>query len=191
LNLGSEYSGGMKEITRELEDREPCGALFDLVAGADLEALSEEQKTTLFVLARKLQGVLDHAQLAILSGFEDTTEVAIAAKEPEQSVVRQREGSGALERLPQFAGLLRRGEIDLRRLEAVDDRTVNLPTQEMISQVEDALVDLAPGLTRTQLARRVTRLVAEVDPLGYEQRCQKATKERRVGVTPPHPPASA
>jgi len=99
-------------------------------------------------------------------------------------VVRQKERSEALDRLPRFAELLRRGEIDLRRLEAVDERVVNLPNQAMITQVEDALVDIAPGLTRTQLARRATKAVAQVDPTGYDQRRQKAKEDRRVEFVP-------
>jgi len=99
-------------------------------------------------------------------------------------VVRQKERSAVLDRLPRLAELLRRGEIDLRRLETVDERVVNLPCQAMITQVEDALADVAPGLTRTQLARRATKAVAEVDPLGYDQRRLKATQERRVEFVP-------
>jgi len=99
-------------------------------------------------------------------------------------VVRQKERSAVLDRLPRLAELLRRGEIDLRRLETVDERVVNLPNQAMITQVEDALADVAPGLTRTQLARRTTKTVAEVDPLGYDQRRLKAKEDRRVEFVP-------
>jgi Domain of unknown function (DUF222) len=174
----------MEEITRDLENVEPAGATLDLVAGADLETLSEDQKVTAYIVLRKIHGLVDHLQLSILSSFEDTTELAMAIKEPEQSVVRHKELSGVLDRLPRLSDLLGRGEIDLRRLEAVDERVVNLPTPQMIAQVEDAVLETAPGLTRTQLARRTTRLVAEVDPTGYEQRCQKAKAERRVEITP-------
>jgi hypothetical protein len=69
-------------------------------------------------------------------------------------------------------------------LEVVRERVINLPSLDMIRQVEDALVDVAPGLTRTQLARLTTKLVAEIDPTGYEQRRQKAKKERKVEFVP-------
>jgi hypothetical protein len=39
---------------------------------------------------------------------------------------------------------------------------VNMTDPAMIAQVEAALVDAAPGLTRTQLARRTTALVGLV-----------------------------
>src|SRR5882757_1179190 len=174
----------MEELTRKWESREPSGVMMDLLAGADLSSLSVDQQITAFILARKIKAFADHVQLSILHDFDDMTELAMAVHEPEQSMVRQKERSEALDRLPRFAELLRRGEIDLRRMEAVDERVINLPNQAMITQVEDALVDIAPGLTRTQLARHATKAVAQVDPTGYDQRRQKATEERRVECHP-------
>jgi len=174
----------MEELTREWESREPSGVMLDLLAGADLSSLSVDQQITAFILARKIKAFADHVQLSILHDFDDMTEIAMAIHEPEMSMVRQKELSEALDRLPGFAELLRRGEIDLRRFETVNERVVNLPNQTMITQVEDALVDIAPGLTRTQLARRTTKLVAGVDPTGYDQRRQKATEDRRVECHP-------
>ena len=174
----------MKEITRELEGMGPSGAMLDLLAGVDPAGLSEDQKVTACILVRKVKGLVDHILLSILGGVSDTTELAMAIKEPEQSVRRLQEFSGVLEMLPRLSELLRRGELDLRRLEAVYERVVNLATPEMVAEVEEALVEVAPGLTRTQLARRATGLVAKVDPTGYEQRCQKAKVERRVEFKP-------
>jgi len=174
----------MEEITRELESAEPSGAMLDLLLDADLSSLNPDQQITAFILARKITAVADHVRLSILHDFEDLTEMAMAIHEPEQSVVRQKERSTVLDRLPRLAELLRRGEIDLRRLETVDERVVNLPNQAMITEVEDALADIAPGLTRTQLARRATKAVAEADPLGYDQRRLKAKQERRVEFIP-------
>jgi hypothetical protein len=174
----------MEELTRELENREPSGALLDLLMGADIGGLSEDRKVTAFILARKIKAVADHVQLAILAAFDDTTELAMAAKESEQSVVRQKVLSEVLETLPRLSEQLRRGELDLRRLEAVHERVVNLPAQAMIAEVEDGLVEVAPGLNRTQLARRATALVAKADPTGYQARCHKARAGRRVEFTP-------
>src|ERR1700742_3736909 len=154
----------MGGIARELEELEPCGALVDLLAGVDLGSLSDDQKVTAFIVARKIKAFADHVQLVILDGFEDTTELAMAVKEPEQSVVRQKILSEVLETLSRLSDQLRRGELDLRRLEAVHERVANLPSQDMITRVEDALVDVAPGLNRTQLARKATGLVASTDP---------------------------
>jgi hypothetical protein len=174
----------MEGIARELEDREPSGALLDLLMGVDVGALSEDQKVTAFILARKIKAAADHIQLTILATFDDTTELAMAAKEPEQSVVRQKVLSEVLDTLPRLSEQLRRGDLDLRRLEAVHERVVNLPTQAMIAEVEDGLVEVAPELNRTQLARRATAVVAKTDPTGYQARCHKARAERRVEFTP-------
>jgi hypothetical protein len=156
----------------------------DLLAGVDIGSLSDDQKVTAFIVARKIKAFADHVQLTILGGFEDTTELAMAVKEPEQAVVRQKILSEVLDTLPRLSDQLRRGELDLRRLEAVHERVANLPCQEMVDQVEDALVDIAPGLNRTQLARKATGLVATTDPAGYQQRCEKARAERRVEFKP-------
>ena len=108
----------------------------------------------------------------------------MAIHEPEQSVVRLKEFSAVLDRLPGMAELLRRGEVDLRRVEVMNERVVNLGCPELIAQVEEALLEVAPELNRTQLARRTSGLVAQADPEGYERRCQKARAGRRVECTP-------
>jgi len=174
----------MEEITRELESLEPSGAMLDLLLATDLSSLEPDQQITAFIMARKIKALADHMELSILHDFDDTTEMAMATHESEQSVVRQKERSEVLDRLPRLAELLRRGEIDLRRLETVDERVVHLTDPAMVAQVDDALVDIAPGLTRTQLARRVTKAVAEADPLGYDQRRLKATEDRKVEFIP-------
>jgi len=174
----------MEEITQELESAEPSGAVVDLLLGADISTLSPEQILTAIIVARKNLAALQHLELALLRVMDDITEIAMATHQPEQSVVRQKQRSAVLDRLPRLAELLRRGEIDLRRLETVDERVVHLPNQAMITEAEDALVDIAPGLTRTQLARRTTKAVAEVDPLGYDQRRLKANEDRCVEFIP-------
>jgi hypothetical protein len=175
----------MKEITRELESAEPSGELVDLLLSVDVESLSEEQLLTGFIVSKKMIAALEYFGLVFLSRLGDSAEVAMATHQPEQSVVRQKEFSRVLERLPQLCELLRRGELDLRRLQTVDDRVINLPCPAMVAEVEDALVEAAPGLTHTQLARRATKAVAEADPLGYDQRRLKAKdKDRRVEFYP-------
>ncbi|QUQ65973.1 DUF222 domain-containing protein [Kutzneria sp. CA-103260] len=174
----------MKEITRELESMEPSGVMVDLLLGVDVEGLTDDQKLTLLIVARKAMAALHCVELSLVRGIEDTAEIAMAVHEPEQSVVRQKEYSDVLDRLPRCAELLRRGEIDARRLKTVDDRVVHLTDPELISQVDEALADVAPGLTHTQLARRATKAVAEADPLGYDQRRLKAREDRRVEFIP-------
>src|SRR4051794_24004082 len=117
----------MKAITRELESMEPSGGLVDLLLGVDVGSLSAEQLLTLLIVNKKMIGALEYVSLTLRRRLPDTTEVAMATHEPEQSVVRQKESSAVLERLPRLCELLRRGELDLRRLQTVDDRVINLP----------------------------------------------------------------
>ncbi|QUQ66359.1 DUF222 domain-containing protein [Kutzneria sp. CA-103260] len=174
----------MEDLAREMESMEPSGAMLDFFLGADLTSLTPELQTTATICLRKIKAFADHALLSILQCVEDTTELAMAIHEPEQSVVRQKDQAEALVRLPRLADLVRRGELDLRRLQVVDERIVHLARPDLVAQVEDALVDIAPRLTRTQLARLTTKLVAEADPLGYDQRRQKAREDRRVEFIP-------
>lgn len=174
----------MEDLTRDMESTAPCGAVLDLLAETDPTIISEDQKVTAYILVGRIRALVDHVELGLLAEVDDTTELAMAAHEPEQSVVRKKRLSGVLATLPRLSEQLRRGEVDLRRLEAVYERVVTLPTQAMIAQVEDDLLDVAGGLNRTQLARKTTALVATVDPIGYDQRCQRARTERRVEFTP-------
>ncbi|GAA3440507.1 HNH endonuclease signature motif containing protein [Kutzneria kofuensis] len=173
----------MEELTREMENREPSGDLFDLVMGVDWESLGADQLVTVSILARKLKSACEWVELAALRRTEDPTELAMALTEPEQTVARRKEASVVLEMLPRLADQLRRGELDFRRLDAVRERVRHL-SPDLVTEVEDALVDVAAGLNRTQLCRKTTALVAHADPDGYEQRCHKATKDRRVEFSP-------
>ncbi|MEV6606290.1 DUF222 domain-containing protein [Kutzneria sp. NPDC051319] len=174
----------MREITREMENMEPDGAMFDLLTGTDLDSLCTDQLVTLAILARKMKSACEWAELAVLKRVDDTTELAMAIKEPEQSVARRKEASGALDVLPRLAEQLRCGELDFARFDAVRERIRHLDQPEQITEVEDALVGVAAGLNRTQLCRKTTGLVAKADPEGYETRCQKAAKERRIEFSP-------
>ncbi|WP_043724990.1 HNH endonuclease signature motif containing protein [Kutzneria sp. 744] len=64
------------------------------------------------------------------------------------------------------------------------ERTVHMGDPSLVAKVEDGLVGVAAGLNRSQLARRATKLVAQVDPEGYQRRCRSAEKERRVEFKP-------
>ncbi|MBB5897186.1 pantothenate synthetase [Kutzneria kofuensis] len=173
----------MKELTRELENQEPSGDLFDVIMGVDWARLDTDQLVTVSILARKLKSACEWVELAALRRTEDPTELAMALTEPEQTVARRKEASVVLETLPRLAEQLRRGELDFRRLDAVRERVQHL-SPEMVAEVEDALVGVAAGLNRTQLCRKTTALVAHANPDGYETRCHKATKDRRVEFSP-------
>src|SRR5438445_13674051 len=124
----------MEEIGRELETAELCGAQLDLLMRVDLERLSGDQKITAYVVAKRIHAFADHMMLSILSGVEDTTELAMAIKEPEQTVVRHKEHSDVLDMFPRLADQLRRGELDLRRLEVVRDR-VRALSSDLVAEV--------------------------------------------------------
>src|SRR5579885_345878 len=172
------------ELTRELERAGPTGALFDLIAGLDLDALSDDERVTVSILARKIRAFADYVELTVLRGVEDTAELAMAITEPEQTVARRKELTEDLRTLPRLMDQLRQGRLDLRRVEAVRDRVRNLPSVELITRVEDTLMGIASGLTHSQLSRRTTALVAQADPTGYQQRHQKAKTDRRVEIRP-------
>jgi hypothetical protein len=174
----------MKELTREMEDREPSGDLFDFIMGLDLDNLSPDQLVTASILVRKHKSALEWVELATLKRVDDITELAMAITEPEQTVARRKEASKVLDTLPLLADQVRRGDLDLRRLDAVRERVQHLSSPALVAQVEDALVGVAAGLNRTQLCRRTTALVAKADPEGCERRCQKAREERRVEFSP-------
>jgi hypothetical protein len=139
---------------------------------------------TALVVAKKNIAALEHLVLRLLRRLPDTAEIAMAVHEPEQSVVRHKRHSEVLDRLPRLCELLRHGELDLRRVRAVDDRVVTLADPAMITAVDDALIEVASGLTHTQLARRASLAVAQVDPAGCEQRRRKAQKDRKVEFVP-------
>jgi hypothetical protein len=174
----------MQEITRELEDTEPSGAVLDLIAGVDFDTLSSDHLVSVIISARRVKALCEWLELDALRRINDITEVAMAIREPAQTVARRKETSRVLDTHPRLADQLRRGLLDLPRLVAVKERTDHLDDPELVAQVEDALVDIAAGLNRTQLCRKTTALIAKADPDGHEARCDKAKAERRVEVSP-------
>ncbi|GAA3436449.1 HNH endonuclease [Kutzneria kofuensis] len=174
----------MEELTLDMENKEPCGALFDLLARVGIPGLSGQEKVTAYILAGKIAAFGHAIQLEVLHHVDDLTELAMAGHEPERALGQRKEFSRVVETLPRLFAQLRRGEIDQRRLEVVDERVAHLPTQALITQVEDTLIEVAPGLNRSQLARQTTKLVALADPDGSDRRCQQAKAERRVEFRP-------
>ncbi|HTI24123.1 MAG TPA: DUF222 domain-containing protein, partial [Kutzneria sp.] len=172
------------ELTREIESMEPSGALFDLILGVDPANLPQEQLITYVAVAQKLGAACQYAELTALGRVEDVTEAAMATKVSEPALARSQEIAAALETHPALAERFRRGEIDLARFTAVRERTCHLPDPAQVAAVDQALAEIAAGLTRTQLCRKATALVAATDPDGYQQRCHKATADRRVEVSP-------
>lgn len=172
------------ELDRELEDTVPNGTLFDLLVSTDPSRLSDAETLTAVVMTRKAQAMLEHVAMRLLSAFPNTTEVALATHQTEQSVMRQKELGDALVALPRLAEQVQRGELDMFRLTTVYKRVEKLPSQAMVEQVEDELLDVAAGLNNTTLAHRTNRLVGIVDPNGFEARHTKAKAERKVEFIP-------
>jgi hypothetical protein len=171
------------ELAREIESMEPDGAMYELIVGVDPSSLTQEELVTYVIAARKLKATLEYAELAAIAHVEDVTEVAMATKASEPALARTQETAAALATHPALAELFRRGEIDLARFTAVRERTCHLADPAQVADVDQALAEVAAGLTRTQLCRKATSLVAKADPDGYEQRCHKAKADRRVELS--------
>jgi hypothetical protein len=172
------------ELTREMECMEPDGAMYDLIMGADLGVLTQDELVTFTILVRRLKAACEWAELEALTHVEDTTELAMATKVSESALARSQDTAAALATHPATADLFRRGDIDLSRFAAIHERTRHLTDSAKVAEVDQALTEVAAGLTRTQLCRKTTALVAKADPDGYQERCQKAHKDRRVELSP-------
>jgi Domain of unknown function (DUF222) len=172
------------ELTRDIENMNPTGTLFDLIKGADPATLTQEQLVNVVAVARKLGAVCECVELNALHHIADMTELAMATKVSEPALTRSQELAAALETHPALAEQFRRGEIDLARFAAIHERTRHLPDPAQVAEVDQALAEVAPGMTRTQVCRKATALVAKADPNGYEQRCHKAKGDRGVEISP-------
>ena len=135
----------MGKFTRELEGAVPDGALLDLVLGVDPSTLSPEEKLTAIVAARRVMAALEYRELLLLRSFGDTTEVAMAVKEAEQSVVRRKQLGEALDTLPRLTELLWRGDIDLRRFDVVYNQVDPIGAERRHQKAKgDRRVELRP-----------------------------------------------
>ena len=174
----------MGELTPEIENVQPDGAMYDLVMSVDPAGLTQEELLTFAIVARRLRASCEYAELAALAQVQDTTELAMAIKVAEPALAKAHEVAAALGRHPAMAQRFRGGDVDLARFVAVHERTRHLDDPAQVAEVDRALAEVAGGLTRSQLCRKTTALVATADPEGYERRCKKAKEERRVEFTP-------
>ena len=175
----------MEELAREMESMAPDGSMLDLIMGVDPSTLNPDQLITAYAVLRKIMNHCEWLGMSILNHIPDTTDLAMAIHEPERSLSRLKDvGNEILDSLPAIAALMRTGDLDFRRADAIRERTHNLTDPLLVAEVEEALVDVAAGLNRTQLCRKTTSLVAKADPEGYERRCQKAREDRRVEFRP-------
>lgn len=83
------------------------------------------------------------------------------------------------DRLPQIFGLLRSGNIDLRRAKVIYHQTRNIPV-EAARAVVDEIIDDAPDLTSGQLYHRLRKLCIDIDPDAAKTRFETSKEERRV-----------
>src|SRR5215475_3438709 len=86
-------------------------------------------------------------------------------------------------RLPGTLEALERGDVDLRRAQALADITRACPP-EVARAVEDAVLPDAAGQNISELARAARKQVAQLDPEGAAQRHKERRKERRVEKHP-------
>jgi Domain of unknown function (DUF222) len=86
-------------------------------------------------------------------------------------------------RLPGTLQALERGDVDLRRAQALADITRACPP-EVARAVEDAVLPGAAGQNISELSRIARKQVAQLDPEGAAARHRERKKERRVEKYP-------
>src|SRR5262249_14574357 len=86
-------------------------------------------------------------------------------------------------RLPGTLTALERGDVDLRRAQALADIT-RACSPEVARAVEDAVLPGAAGQNISELSRAARKLVAQIDPEGAAERHRERKKERRVEKYP-------
>jgi len=69
---------GMEELTREIENGQPSGAVYDLIMSTNPAKLSQEQLLVFAIVARKVKATCEYAELAALAHIRDTAELAMA-----------------------------------------------------------------------------------------------------------------
>src|SRR5882724_2892407 len=126
---------------------------------------------------------LDFVQLQAVALVDDVAELALALRKTENAVLRLKQQSEALTRLPRLSALLESGDIDLWRLCRVQEAAENLSAADAL-KVDELLAPVAAGLNASVLFRRAKRAVLKVDPAGGELRHEQAKQCRRVEWMP-------
>lgn len=83
------------------------------------------------------------------------------------------------DRLPATLRVMARGDLDLGRVLAIDEATVNLD-QRLTARVQRLVLGRAVDQTAGELRAALKRAVIQVDPQGAERRRRQAIKDRSV-----------
>jgi hypothetical protein len=111
-------------------------------------------------------------------------EIGLAAKWTTRYASSRLELAYALtERLPGTLKALERGDLDIRRAQALASVTAPVPVW-VARAVEDAVLPEATGQNISELSRAARKQVAVLDPDGAAARHKERKKERRVEVHP-------
>jgi hypothetical protein len=86
-----------------------------------------------------------------------------------------------VDRLPASLAALGRGEIDLYKVQTVNELTMNL-SSEHGREVEDRVLERASVQTGAQMRQRGRRIVMRVDPRGARERAAEAKAQRCVDL---------
>jgi hypothetical protein len=84
------------------------------------------------------------------------------------------------QRLPALLAAMRSGDVDYAKALRIVKATNTLEDVEKARQVVDVILPEAPHQTTTQIARRLYRLIAKVDPEASNKRAKQKKDERRV-----------
>lgn len=179
-------------------DWPPSGLLMDLLSAAADEPATVSESLDAVVAWERLIAHAQAAQLRAIARFAalrpgpDAEELAAYELAAELQLSQAAAGNRLTlaqvltERLPATLEALSRGEIDLRKAQAVCDETRSL-TAEQAAEVEAAVLAKAAqrdvstiGWWRAALRREVLR----ADPGGAQRRHEAMKAERRVVVTP-------
>jgi Domain of unknown function (DUF222) len=180
---------------------EPSGWVMDrlMVAGgapvtADrcLEAIAGWEKLIACAQAAQLREIARFA--ALRPGREPGTRMALAADEIAVELQLTRVAANTrlalaqtlTDRLPATLAALGRGEIDLRKAQAVSEETWTL-TDEQAQAVEARVLHRAADRDVSTISwwrATLRRQVIRIDPVGADRRHEQRTADRRVVLTP-------
>jgi hypothetical protein len=187
-------------ISKTLEELEPGPELATALAAVDWVRLSRGDLITALRAQRRL---VAHYQAGAVWTINEVAEryerdstpaevaTGVAARGAETEVAAalrltrrsaEYETSLAIElsrRLPKVWRELRKGRIDLRRAAVIVDGLMSLDTAAAQTAAEMILPDAA-GLTTGQLAHRLRRLCADIDPDDTGRRYESSLDDRRL-----------
>ncbi len=86
-------------------------------------------------------------------------------------------------RLPAVFTAMRAGQIDYAKALRIVKATVSIQDTDQARRIVDLVLPKAPDLTTTQIARRLYRLIARLDPAASKERGEQKKVERRVRST--------